>query len=100
MLSGEGDQYPEAQQRARQRGHRTILSVPLLREDECIGVITVRRQEVKPFSDKQISLLETFANQAVIAIGNARLFEQLQARTKELAASLEELRTAQDRLVQ
>jgi two-component system NtrC family sensor kinase len=81
-------------------GHRTILSVPLLREGESIGAIVLRRIEVHPFSDKQIALLQTFADQAVIAIGNVRLFEQVQARTKELAASLEDLRTAQDRLVQ
>jgi len=65
-----------------------------------LGAITLRRTEVHPFSDKQIALLQTFADQAVIAIGNVRLFEQVQARTKELAASLDELRTAQDRLVQ
>jgi signal transduction histidine kinase len=76
------------------------LSVPLLREGESIGAIILRRNEVYPFSDKQVALLQTFADQAVIAIGNVRLFEQLQERTKELSKSLEELRTAQDRLVQ
>jgi signal transduction histidine kinase len=60
----------------------------------------LRRTEVQPFSDKQITLLQTFADQAVIAIGNVRLFEQVQQRTKELSKSLEDLRTAQDRLVQ
>jgi signal transduction histidine kinase len=60
----------------------------------------LRRIEVHPFSDKQIALLQTFADQAVIAIGNVRLFEQVQARTRELAASLDELRSAQDRLIQ
>ena len=100
MSSSEGDEFPEAQARARDQGHRTILSVPLLQEGNSIGTITLRRLEVNPFSDKQIALLQTFADQAVIAIGNVRLFEQVQARTKELAASLDELRTAQDRLVQ
>ena len=71
-------------------GHRTILSVPLLREGESIGAIVLRRTEVHSFSDKQIALLQTFANQAVIAIGNVRLFEEVQARTQELSKSLEQ----------
>jgi two-component system, NtrC family, sensor kinase len=81
-------------------GIRTVLSVPLLREGESVGAITLRRQEVNPFSEKQITLLQTYADQAVIAIGNVRLFEQVQQRTRELAASLDDLRAAQDRLVQ
>jgi two-component system NtrC family sensor kinase len=72
----------------------------LLRYNESIGAIVLRRTEVNPFSEKQIVLLQTFADQAVIAIGNVRLFEQVQARTRELAASLDNLRTAQDRLIQ
>jgi signal transduction histidine kinase len=72
----------------------------LVREGESIGAIVLRRNEAHPFSDKQIALLQTFADQAVIAIGNVRMFEQVQERTKELAASLDELRTAQDRLIQ
>jgi GAF domain-containing protein len=100
MQSAEGDDFPEAQQRARDQGHRTILSVPLLREGESIGAIILRRNEVHPFSDKQIALLQTFADQAVIAIGNVRLFEQVQERTKELSLSLDNLRAAQDRLIQ
>ena len=101
MLSAEGDDFPEAQEIARQEGgHRTVLSVPLLREGESIGAIVLRRIEVHPFSDKQIALLQTFADQAVIAIGNVRMFEQVQARTKELSKSLDDLRTAQDRLIQ
>ena len=79
---------------------RTTLAVPMLRGDELIGTITIYRLEVKSFTENQIALMETFADQAVIAIENARLFESLQARTRELANSLEELRTAQDRLVQ
>ncbi|WP_246175436.1 GAF domain-containing sensor histidine kinase [Bradyrhizobium paxllaeri] len=81
-------------------GVRTVLSVPLLREGESLGALTLRRQEVEPFSDKQIALLQTFADQAVIAIGNVHLFEEVQARTHELSKSLEDLRAAQDRLVQ
>ena len=69
-------------------GHRTILSVPLLREGESIGAIVLRRTEVHPFSDKQIALLQSFADQAVIAIGNVRLFDEVQAKTADLTESL------------
>jgi two-component system NtrC family sensor kinase len=100
LLSAEGDEFPDTRQRTARTGTRSILSVPLLREGKSIGTIVLRRTEVHPFSDKQIALLQTFADQAVIAIGNVRLFEQVQERTIELSKSLEELRTAQDRLVQ
>jgi two-component system, NtrC family, sensor kinase len=100
VLSDEGAEFPEGQEHSRRDGFRSILSVPLLREGGCIGVIALRRIEVNPFSDKQITLLQTFADQAVIAIGNVRMFEQVQERTRELSLSLEELRAAQDRLVQ
>src|SRR5260370_29318840 len=100
MLSAEGDEFPDTRERARRNGTRTYLCVPLLREGKSIGAIVLRRREVHPFSDKQIALLQTFADQAVIAIGNVQLFEQVQERTKELSLSLDELRTAQDRLVQ
>jgi signal transduction histidine kinase len=103
LLSEEGSEYPDARElslRTDSQGIRSILGVPLLREDESIGTILLRRTEVNPFSEKQIALLQTFANQAVIAIGNVRLFEQVQERTKELSKSLDELRTAQDRLIQ
>ena len=81
-------------------GHRTSLGVPLLREGIPIGVLFLARTTVRPFTDKQIELVETFADQAVIAIENVRLFESVEARTRELTKSLEDLRIAQDRLVQ
>ena len=79
---------------------RTALGVPMLREGVPIGVLALTRKEVRPFSDKQIEQITTFADQAAIAIENVRLFESVEARTRELAASLENLRTTQDRLVQ
>ena len=92
MASDAGAEFPFTQATQLPLGTRTMLAVPLLREDVPIGAIFVRRTEVRPFSEKQIGLLETFANQAVIAIDNARLFSALQERTRELARSVEELK--------
>jgi two-component system NtrC family sensor kinase len=79
---------------------RTMLCVPMMRDGVTIGVFTLTRSEVRPFTDKQIDLVTTFADQAAIAIENVRLFEEVQARTRELSRSLEELHAAQDRLIQ
>jgi signal transduction histidine kinase len=85
-------EFPETHPSDLRVSTRTILAVPLMREDVPIGSIHMRRMEVRPFTDKQISLLKTFADQAVIAIENVRLFQELQARTSELARSVGELR--------
>ena len=84
------DEFPDGAKMARILGHRTILAVPLLRDNEAVGAIFIRRMEVKPFTNKQIELLTTFADQAVIAIENVRLFDEVQARTRDLSESLEQ----------
>jgi signal transduction histidine kinase len=83
--------FPEGQALGARFGNRTTLATPLLREGAALGALLIRRPEVRPFTDKQIALLQTFADQAVIAIENVRLFQELQARTADLTRSVGEL---------
>jgi transcriptional regulator with GAF, ATPase, and Fis domain len=89
-LVAEEDDFPEGSRDARRDGHRTTLATPLLREGVPLGAILIRRMEVRPFSEKQIALLGTFADQAAIAIENARLFEAEQQHNRELSEALEQ----------
>src|SRR6478736_4936536 len=89
-LAAAGDEFPLGREIAQQYGHRTTLGVPLLVENKAIGCLLVRRTVVEPFAKNQIALLQTFADQAVIAIENARLLGELRQRTDDLSESLEQ----------
>jgi GAF domain-containing protein/DNA-binding response OmpR family regulator/HPt (histidine-containing phosphotransfer) domain-containing protein/HAMP domain-containing protein len=89
-LQVEAEEFPVGSSLAREFGYRTTLVVPLLREGTAVGTINLRRAEMNPFTDKQIALLQTFADQAVIAIQNVRLFKELEARNSELRVALEQ----------
>jgi GAF domain-containing protein len=89
-LQTEDAEFPESGENARRWGFRSILCVPLMREGVAIGTIALRRSEAQLFTERQVALLQTFADQAVIAIENARLFEEVKARTEELSESLQQ----------
>jgi PAS domain S-box-containing protein len=97
-LAAEEGEYPVGSSNAKREGHRTTLGTPLLREGTTIGIILVRRREVRPFSNEQIALIESFADQAVIAIENARLFEAEKQRTLALAKAEEKSRESELKL--
>ena len=109
VRDGESVQFPDTEaedvppmnrELARLRGYRSMVFTPLMSNGAAIGILSVTRLRMGTFPAHHVQLLRTFADQAVIAIENVRLFDEVQQRTRELARSLEELRSAQDRMVQ
>src|SRR4029077_90715 len=95
-MQNEANEFPESTENARRTGFRTILVVPLMREGAAIGTINLRRTEVQPFTERQVALLQTFADQAVIAIENVRLFKELQASNRDLTTALDKQTATSD----
>src|SRR5262245_43891101 len=90
------EDFPVGRDLARASGYRTVLIVPLLREGAAIGAIAIRRTEVRPFTDTEMALLQTFADQAVIAIENVRLFKELQTSNRDLTTALDKQTATSD----
>jgi signal transduction histidine kinase len=88
----ESDAFPVSFEFAQQFGHRTVLATPLLRDNAAFGTILLQRMEVAPFSEEEVGLLKTFANQAVIALGNVRLFDEIQFKSQQLQTAYDELK--------
>ena len=99
-LADKADVPEDKRAALKEMGGMTVLYAPMISQDSGVGSLVVTRRPKQPFTNAEIGLIQTFADQAVIAIENARLFEEVQARTRELSLSLDDLRAAQDRLVQ
>jgi signal transduction histidine kinase/putative methionine-R-sulfoxide reductase with GAF domain len=95
-MQNEANEFPESTENARRTGFRTILVVPLMREGAAIGTINLRRTEVQPFTERQVALLQTFADQAVIAIENVRLFTELEEKNRALTEAHAQVTEALD----
>ena len=89
-MSRDPEVPPESRRLAEVIGHRSFIAVPMVRDDRSVGAIVVSRRKVEPFLDKDVTLLQTFADQAVIAVENVRLFQELQVRNLDLTEALEQ----------